>query len=137
MKALAGLSVVTVICAVAQWLYVVWQLVTNGEIEVGGQMFEMSIVSSVLVGSVAALLGAVVGGVVLTRPSGRGLPSTLMAIGQIATVLLAVAIVVWAIGFGTTGWELLLLPASLMFGQILVAVGLFTLRRHSRGLLAS
>lgn len=137
MKALAGLSVVTVICAVAQWVYVVSQLVTNGQIEVGGKMFEMLMVFSVLVGSVAALLGAVVGGVYLTRPSGRRLPSTLMAVGQIATVALAVAIVVWAIGFGTTGWELLLLPASLMFGQILVAAGLFTLRRHRRGVLAS
>ncbi|KAA0018943.1 hypothetical protein [Antrihabitans cavernicola] len=137
MRVLVGVSVVTVICAVAQWVYVVSQLLANGVVEVGGAMFETLVVFSVLVGVVAALLGAVVGAVVLIRQSDRGLPGTLMAVGQILTVVSAIAIVFWALNFGSTGWELLLLPAALMFGQIPVAVGLFTLRRHRRGALAN
>ncbi|WP_420881540.1 hypothetical protein [Rhodococcus sp. (in: high G+C Gram-positive bacteria)] len=49
-----------------------------------------------------------------------------MALGQWVTVGLAVWIVVWALGFGTTGWELLALPSSLLVGQLVVGAGWLT-----------
>ncbi|UPW04838.1 hypothetical protein M1C57_01780 [Rhodococcus pyridinivorans] len=52
-----------------------------------------------------------------------------MTVGQLTTIVLGVAIVVWALNFGTTGWELLALPLALIGGQVLVAVGLFIWRR--------
>ncbi|WP_246098215.1 hypothetical protein [Rhodococcus spelaei] len=47
-----------------------------------------------------------------------------MTLGQALTWILAILIAVWALNFGSTGWELLLLPASLMLGQVVVASGL-------------
>ena len=51
-----------------------------------------------------------------------------MALGQVTTVALAAAILVWAFGFASTGWELIALPAALMVGQVMVAAGLLVVR---------
>lgn len=55
-----------------------------------------------------------------------------MTIGQVTTVVLALVIVVWAFGFASTGWELLLLPTALMVGQVIVAAGLIKTARQYR-----
>ena len=65
----------------------------------------------------------------MDRYRSRTVASILTTLGQLTTLALGAAIVVWATNFGTTGWELLALPAALICGQILVAVGLFVWRR--------
>ncbi|NKS97951.1 hypothetical protein GS498_13230 [Rhodococcus hoagii] len=79
-----------------------------------------------------------VAGIVLVvrRRRQAGVGPLLMTLGQFVTVGLAVWIVVWAFGFGTTGWELIALPSSLLVGQLVVAAGLLAAvvagRRRSR-----
>lgn len=59
----------------------------------------------------------------------------MLTAGHVVTLGLAAAIVVWATAFASTGWELLILPAALMFGQLVTASGLGLLvagRRRAR-----
>ncbi|MGW0042276.1 hypothetical protein [Rhodococcus sp. NPDC003348] len=132
MKMLVTASVVSVLCFVSVWLYVMPQLVSSGVIE-PGPFFELMVVLPTPIGLVAALVGAVAGVIVLVRGTARvWVPPLLMTLGQLTTLVLAVAIVVWALQFGSTGWELIALPVSLMLGQVLVAVGLIAERRRRR-----
>ncbi|MFC4604426.1 hypothetical protein [Rhodococcus kronopolitis] len=137
MKMLMTASAVSVLCFVSVWLYVMPQLASSGVIE-PGPFFELMVVFPTLIGLMAAAVGAVAGVVVLLRGTARvWVPPLLMGLGQLTTLVLAVAIVVWALQFGSTGWELIALPASLMLGQVLVAVGLVTdVVRRRRGVRA-
>lgn len=126
MRTLVTASVVSVLCAASVLLFVAPQLVNSGMVE-PGPFFELMVVLPTPIGLVAALVGAVTGLAVLVRrrrQTGTGV--LLMALGQWVTVGLAVWIVVWALGFGTTGWELLALPSSLLVGQLVVGAGLLT-----------
>ncbi|WP_458682810.1 hypothetical protein [Prescottella equi] len=127
MRTLATASVVSVLCAASVWLFVAPQLVSSGMVE-PGPLIGLMVVLPTLIGLVAALAGAVAGMVVLVRRRRRraGVGPLLMTLGQFVTVGLGVWIVVWAFGFGTTGWELIALPSSLLVGQLIVAAGLLT-----------
>ncbi|MDH6280681.1 hypothetical protein [Prescottella agglutinans] len=126
MKTLTAASALSVLCTVSVWLYVVPQLVSSGEVE-PGPLFELMVLLPTPIGLIAALVGAVAGLFVFVRRGVRVDAARLvMALGQIVTVVLAVVIVVWAVEFGSTGWELIVLPASLLLGQIVVAAGLCT-----------
>lgn len=122
MRTLTNMSIVTVACAASVWLFVAPQLVSDGEVAVGG-FFEIMVVLPTLIGLPAALVGAIAG-VGLVRRADRGRARTWMTVGQVSTLVLAVTIVVWSQTCGTTGWELLVLPMALMLAQPLVAVGL-------------
>ncbi|MFG1782603.1 hypothetical protein ACGFIU_09190 [Rhodococcus oryzae] len=127
-------SVVSVLCFVSVWLFVTPQLVSSGVIE-PGPFFELMVVLPMPIGLGAALVGAATGVIVLVRRTAQvRVPPLLMTLGQLTTVVLAVAIVLWALEFGSTGWELTALPVSLMLGQVLVALGLATdvVRRRRR-----
>nr|WP_240945621.1 hypothetical protein [Rhodococcus sp. HNM0569] len=106
-------------------MFVLPQLVGSGLIE-PGPLVGVMVVLPTPIGWVAASVGAVAGVVVLARRTRRRawLPLLLMTIGHCATLLLVLAIVVWAFAFASTGWELITLPASLMLGQLPVALGL-------------
>jgi len=78
------------------------------------------------VGLIAALVGAVAGTIGLVRRPDRTWAGALMTLGQAVTWILAIVIVVWSQAYGSTGWELLILPASLMLGQVVVASGLIS-----------
>ncbi|ONM48074.1 hypothetical protein [Nocardia donostiensis] len=129
MKTLATTSVVSVLCTASVLLFTAPQLVTTGVIE-PGPYFELMVVLPTPVGLAAALVGAIAGTIGFTiglvRRVDRAWAGTLMALGHVITCVLAIAIVVWSQKYGSTGWELLFLPASLMLGQILVAAGLIT-----------
>jgi hypothetical protein len=130
MKTLTTVSVVSVLCAASIWLFVAPHLIASGMVEAGGQFFELMVVLPTLVGVVTSLIGSVVGVTEFFPRSERRWAKTLMALGQALTLALAIAIVVWALAFGSTGWELLALPMSLMLGQIVVAAGLIMAGRN-------
>ncbi|MFD6858207.1 hypothetical protein ACFWCF_12845 [Rhodococcus sp. NPDC060090] len=123
MKTLWSVSAVSVLCTTVMWLFSVPQLVLSGVIDVG-PFFGLLMVLPTLIGLPCALAGALVGIVCVFRQRARRWAVNLMAFGQCVTVALAIAIVVWAIGFATTGWELIALPTSLMVGQVVVVAGL-------------
>ena len=124
MKTLSNVSVISVLCAVSIWLFVAPQLLIGGVIELRAPV-ELMVVLPTLVGLVCALVGVLAGAPGLVRRSdARSAPRIVMTFGQLSTVTLAVVIVVWSQTHRSTGWELLALPASLMFGQIAVAAGL-------------
>jgi len=126
---LTSVSVVSVLCAASVWLYTAPQLISSGVVEVGG-LVELMVVLPTLVGLVCSLMGAIAGvlGALFLRD--RALPAILMTVGQVLTMAVAVTIVVWALAFASTGWELIVLPTSLMLGQIVVAAGLILGRRR-------
>lgn len=115
-------SVVTSMCAILIWVYVAPQMVTTGVVETG-QLFEIMVLLPTLVGLPTSSIGMVTGLSTLCRGS-RSAAFVLMTSGQVLTIAIAVAIVVWAVGFGSTGWELIALPMSLACGQILVFAGI-------------
>lgn len=123
MKTLTIASAVSVLCTLSIWLFTVPPLVRNGQVDVDAG-FELMVVFPTLLGLPASLVGAVAGGVVLIRHTSRGWPGPTMAAGQLLTWSLAAAIIVWAMAFATSGWELLALPFALMLGQLVVAAGL-------------
>ncbi|UZF46671.1 hypothetical protein [Rhodococcus rhodochrous] len=123
MRTLWAVSVVSVLCAVAMWVFAVPQLAFSGAVDVG-PFFGLMMVLPTLIGLPCAVAGAVAGTVCVVRQRARNWTSNLMTLGQVVTVALAVTIVVWALAFASTGWELLALPTSLMVGQIVVAAGL-------------
>lgn len=125
MKTLTIASAVSVLCTVSIWLCVALGMTLRGQVDLD-ELFVVMVMYPTLVGLIASLVGAAVGAAILIRRSGRGWSGTTMAAGQLLTWALAVAIIVWALAFGSTGWELLAVPFSLMLGQIIVAVGLFT-----------
>ena len=124
MRTLLTTSAVTAICAILIWLYVVPQLVTTGVVQTG-PLLETMVLLPTLVGLPMSLIGAMTGLTTLRRRT-RLATCVLMTSGHVLTIAIAVAIVVWAVGFGSTGWELIALPASLAGGQILVSAGIFT-----------
>ncbi|MBF0662634.1 MULTISPECIES: hypothetical protein [unclassified Rhodococcus (in: high G+C Gram-positive bacteria)] len=128
MKMLLTVSITSVLCTVAVLIYVVPQLVASGVVEVGGRGLELLVVLPTLVGLPCSLAGAIVGTACVLRRRTRGRATVLMALGQVTTVALAAAILVWAFGFASTGWELIALPAALMVGQVMVAAGLLVVR---------
>ncbi|MDV2476165.1 hypothetical protein F8M49_13895 [Rhodococcus zopfii] len=123
MRTLWAASVVSVLCTVAMWVFAVPQLVFSGVVDVG-PLFGLMMVLPTLIGLPCAVAGALAGTICAVRQRARNWATNLMALGQVTTVALAVAIVVWALAFASTGWELIALPTSLMVGQIVVAVGL-------------
>lgn len=126
MRTLATASVVSVLCAASVWLFVAPQLVSSGMVE-PGPLIGLMVVLPTPIGLIAALVGVVAGVVLLVRRRRHtGVGPLLTTFGQFVTVGLAVWIVVWAFGFGTTGWELIALPSSLLVGQLIVAAGLLT-----------
>lgn len=131
MRLLPVVSTISALCAVPILLFVVPQLVASGVVEVDGSI-EFMVVLPTLIGLPCALIGATVGVAGVLGRRARGLAAVLMTIGQVTTVVLALAIVVWALGFASTGWELLLLPTSLMVGQVLVAASLIRTARQYR-----
>ncbi|MCZ4533950.1 hypothetical protein O4159_00490 [Gordonia terrae] len=128
MKTLRFASIISVLCTVVILSFVVPSLVLSGVVEVSGG-FEYMVVFPTLIGLLCAFVALIVGGACVFRGRSRTVASVLTTLGQLTTLALGAAIVVWATNFGTTGWELLALPAALICGQILVAVGLFVWRR--------
>ncbi|MBY4040463.1 hypothetical protein HQO38_22805 [Rhodococcus fascians] len=122
MRTLFTTSVVTSMCATLIWVYVAPQLMTTGVVETG-PLFETMVLLPTLVGLPMSVIGMVTGLSTLCRRS-RLAAFVLMTIGHILTIAIAVAIVVWAVGFGSTGWELITLPMSLACGQILASAGI-------------
>lgn len=131
MRTLRGVSTATVLCTVPLWLYVVPQLLVAGVVEVGSSI-EIMVVFPTIAGLALALIAMIVGVAGLALRSVRDRPGILMVLGQLTTVASAIAIVVWALAFASTGWELLLLPMSLMLGQLVVAAGVVDAHRRGR-----
>lgn len=134
MKMLRTTSIISVLCTLSILIYVVPPLLSPGVVEVGGRGLELLVVLPTVVGLPCSVAGAVAGTGCVLRRRTRGAPTVLMALGQVTTVALAAAVMVWAFGFASTGWELVALPAALMVGQLMVAAGLvvaFTQRSAS------
>lgn len=135
MTILLGASVVSVLCALSTWLFVLPGLLVSGEFE-PGPLFEWMVVLPTPIGLAAAFIAVIAGPFALARGADRAwIPALVIFLGQLATVVLAGTILVWAWKFPTTGWELLALPASLMLGQVVVAIGVgveLVRRRRSR-----
>lgn len=124
MKPLRFASIISVLCTVTILLFVVPSLMLSGVVEVSGG-FEYMVVFPTLIGLLCALTASIVGAVYVLQRRTRTAASVLMTLGQLVTIGLGAAIAVWAVTFGTSGWELLALPFALIAGQVLVAVGLF------------
>ena len=131
MRLLPVVSTISALCAVPILLFVVPQLVASGVVEVGGSV-EYMVVLPTLIGLPCSLIGAIVGVAGALGRRTHGPATALMTIGQVTTVVLELVIVVWALGFASTGWELLLLPTALMVGQVIVAAGLIKTARQYR-----
>jgi hypothetical protein len=130
MTILRGVSIMSVLCTVPILMFVVPALLVSGVADVSGSV-EYMVVVPTLIGLPCALLASIVGaGCVLQRRT-RTAASVLITLGQLTTIILGAAIVVWAVNFGTTGWELLALPWALIAGQILVTVGLICWHRRT------
>ncbi|MDV2475696.1 hypothetical protein F8M49_10490 [Rhodococcus zopfii] len=123
MKLLRVASIVSVLCTVPILLFVVPPLLVSGVVEASGSV-EYMVVLPTLIGLPSALTASIVGTACVLQRRTRTVASVLMTIGQWSTIVLGAAIVMWALNFGTTGWELLALPSALIGGQILVVVGL-------------
>lgn len=134
MKTLRVASIISVLCTVPILLFVVPQLLLSGVVEVSGSV-EYMMVLPTLIGLPCAFTASIVGTACVLQRRTRTVASVLMTVGQLTTVGLGAAIILWALNFGTTGWELLALPLALIGGQILVAVGLFLWRRTASGVL--
>lgn len=134
MKLLRVASIVSVLCTVPILLFVVPPLLVSGVVEVSGSV-EYMVVLPTLIGVPCAVTASIVGTACVLQHRTRTVTSVLMTVGQWSTIALGAAIVVWALNFGTTGWELLALPSALIGGQILVAVGLFFRRRTASAVL--
>lgn len=123
MQMLRTVSIISVLCTVPIWLFAVPQLVFAGVVEVGGGI-EIMVVFPTLLGIPISFAGAIAGAVCIIQRRLRGWAMILTAVGQMTTIALAAAIIVWALAFASTGWELIALPSALMLGQAIVAVGL-------------
>ncbi|PND52640.1 hypothetical protein [Rhodococcus sp. ENV425] len=135
MKLLRVASILSVLCTGPILLYVVPPLlVLSGVVEVSGSV-EYMVVLPTLIGLPCALTASIVGTACVLQRRTRTVASVLMTVGQLSTIVLGATIVVWALNFGTTGWELLALPFALIGGQILVAGGLFFRRRTASAVL--
>lgn len=134
-KTLRTVSTISVMCTVPILLFVVPQLLVSGVVEVGGGV-ELMVVLPTLIGLPSSFTGAVVGTACVLQRRTRRTSTVLMALGQVTTVALAAAIVVWAFGFASTGWELIALPTALMAGQPIVAAGLIVARKQRGSVLS-
>ena len=132
MRALVGISTISVVCSASIALYATAQLASGGVIETG-PLFEIMVVLPAVVAIVTSLLGALVGLGVLVRSSQR-IPFVLMAVGHIAASAGVVAVVMWSTRAAASGWDLLLLPTPVVLGQVLVLAGLgvFVFRSRSK-----
>ncbi|OZC79419.1 hypothetical protein CH251_00490 [Rhodococcus sp. 06-462-5] len=128
MRALVGISTISVVCSASITLYAAAQLATIGIIETG-PLFEIMVVLPAVAAIVTSLLGALVGLGVLVRSSTRRLPCVLMAVGHLAASVGVVAVVLWATRPSASGWDLLFLPAPVVLGQLVVLAGLGVLIR--------
>ncbi|RMB77919.1 hypothetical protein AYK61_17125 [Rhodococcus sp. SBT000017] len=122
-RALVGISTISVACSASIALYAAAQLATIGIIETG-PLFEIMVVLPAVIAIVTSILGALVGLGMLVRSSTRKLPFVLMAIGHLATTVGVVAVVIWSTRPSASGWDLLLLPAPVVLGQLVVLAGL-------------
>lgn len=134
MKLLRVASILSVLCTAPILLYVVPPLLVSGVVEVSGSV-EYMVVLPTLIGLPCAFTASIVGTACVLQRRTRTVASVLVTAGQLSTIALGAAIVVWALNFGTTGWELLALPLALIGGQILVAVGLFFWSRTASAVL--
>ncbi|WP_433604632.1 hypothetical protein [Prescottella agglutinans] len=124
MRTLTTASAVSTLCGLSIWLFAAPQL-AGSEVVEPGPFFELMVVLPTPIGLIAAMVAMVAGVIVLVRRSARVWGATLVTtLGQAVTVVLAAAIVLWAMEFGSTGWELIALPVSLMVGQLVVGAGL-------------
>ena len=128
MRALVGISTISVVCSASITLYSAAQLATIGIIETG-PLFEIMVVLPAVAAIVTSLLGALVGLGVLVRSSTRKLPIVLMAVGHLAAGVGVVAVVLSATRPSASGWDLLFLPAPVVLGQLVVLAGLGMLIR--------
>ena len=115
MRTLWAVSVVSVLCTVPMWVIAVPQLVFSRVVDVGPYT-GLVLGLPTLIGLPCAVAGVIAGSVCLVEQRARNWAAKLMTLGQVATVALAAAIVVWALGYASTGWELLALPTSPMVG---------------------
>lgn len=131
MKLLRIVSIISVLCTVLILLFVVPQLAMSGvvAVDIG---FGPMVVLPTLIGLPCSFAGAVVGTACVLQHRTRGTATVLLTLGQVTTMALAAAIVVWAFGYASTGWELITLPTALMVGQLVVTVGLVVDRRQRR-----
>lgn len=132
MRALVGISTISVVCSASIALYAAVQLASIGVIE-PGPLFEIMVVLPAVVAVVTSILGVLVGLGVLVRSSTRKLHFVLMAVGHLAASVGVVAVVIWSTREAASGWDLLLLPAPVVLGQLIVLAGLgLLLLRHRR-----
>lgn len=129
MRALVGISTISVVCSASIALYAAAQLATIGIIETG-PLFEIMVVLPAVVAIVTSLLGALVGLGMMVRLSTRKLPFVLMAVGHLSASVGVVAVVIWSTRPAASGWDLLLLPAPVVLGQLVVLAGLGVLIRR-------
>ena len=134
MRALVGLSTISVVCSASIVLYAAAHLATTGIIETG-PFFEIMVVLPAVAAVVTSLLGALVGLGTLIRRSSRNSPFVLMTVGHVAASAGVAAVVIWSTRATASGWELLLVPVPILLGQLAVVAGLGVLmfrRRHAR-----
>lgn len=124
MKMLRVASIISALCTVTILLFVVPPLLLSGVVEVSNG-FGLMVMWPTLIGLPCAFTASIVGTACVLQRRTRTVASVLMTAGQLTTLVLGAAIVLWSLNFGTTGWELLALPMALIGGQVLVAVGLF------------
>jgi len=122
-RTLRVMSIITVMCTASILLFVVISLLSSGAVGVSNSA-EYMVVFPTVVGLPCAFAASIIGIAATVQRRTRAAASILLTLGQFTTVALGAAIIVWALNFGTTGWELVFLPAALLGGQILVAVGL-------------
>ncbi|MFD4294009.1 hypothetical protein ACFWPA_15975 [Rhodococcus sp. NPDC058505] len=133
MKTLTIASFVTVLCTVSIWLCTALAIALEGQVDLD-ERFVVMVVYPTILGLLASLVGAAAGVAILVRRASHGWPGTAMAVGQLLTWALAIGIIVWAMVFPSTGWELIALPLALMLGQVVVAIGLLEpVARRLRG----
>jgi hypothetical protein len=127
-KTLRVASIISALCTVPILLFIVPALLVSGAVEVSGSV-EYMVVWPTLIGLPCAFIASIIGTACVLQRRTRTPALLLITLGQLITIGLGEAIIVWALNFGTTGWELLALPWALIGGQVLVAVGLFSWRR--------
>lgn len=129
-------SAISVACTALICVYVVPSILVQGQVDVDAG-FQLFVIYPTLVAVPVSLVGALFGlsGLFGLRASEyrRNVPFVIAVAGQVVTWVGIAAVIVWAVGYGSTGWELLMLPFSLVVGQVIVGVALVILLRRDSG----
>lgn len=133
MPTFIGCSAVSVFCTMLICGYMLPPIAVQGHVDVDSG-FQTFVVLPTLLAIPVSLVGVIAGMAVLWMPaSRRNGPLVCAVVGQIITWALVAAIVVWAVAFPSTGWELITLPFAFIVGQTIVAIGLgLVVRRYRR-----